>query len=212
MKSIWNWTLAATLAFIFTSCYDSMVNKGGKFNQKVAETYQSQLKSFYDNPETTPLKGEEKDSFKGITFFPVSEKYFVNAKVTTITNGQKVSMPTSAQKIKNYIEFCYLDFKINDQDLRLTAYVPEPNANAPQVMKDQELFVPFKDLTNSVTSYGAGRYIDLHSKDIVDGKIAIDFNRAYNPYCAYSIFYNCPIPPANNHLNIEIPAGVSYED
>jgi len=193
-----------------TSCYDAIVQKN-KFNKKDIEKFQSELVKFYDDEESSPLKGEEKKQFKGITFFPISEKYFVKAKVTLISNGQVVSMPTSAQKIKKYIEYAYLDFEIESTPLRLTAYIMESNDPASQIKKDLDLFIPFKDLTNSQTSYGAGRYIDLNTKDIHNQEIALDFNKAYNPYCAYSIFYNCPIPPANNHLNIEIPAGVSYE-
>lgn len=212
MKVLLNWALIVIMGLTLASCYDSVVNNNAKFDVKTIESYQAELKKFYDDPETTPLKGEEKVNFKGITFFPISEKYFVKAKVTLIPNGQKVAMPTSAQKVKTYVEHSYLDFKIDNQDLRLTAYIPEPNPQSPQVMKEQELFVPFKDLTNSVSSYGAGRYLDVHSGDIINGEVTLDFNRAYNPYCAYSIFYNCPIPPSNNHLNIEIPAGVSYEN
>lgn len=198
--------------FLLSSCYDSIVGKHAAFSKKVIETYQSELKEFYLNPKTTPLKGIEIDSFKGITFFPINEEYYVIAKVTSITNGDTVIMPTSAQNTKRYLEYCYLDFTINNQKLRLTAYLSIKNENELVVHKDVELFVPFKDETNSVSSYGGGRYLDIHTKNIINDEIVLDFNKAYNPYCAYSIFYNCPIPPSANHLKIEIPAGVSYED
>ena len=73
-------------------------------------------------------------------------------------------------------------------------------------MKDH-LFVPFKDWTNGEESYGGGRYIDLKTGDITDGKITIDFNKCYNPWCAYSDGYNCPIPPVENHFELKIEAG-----
>jgi len=73
------------------------------------------------------------------------------------------------------------------------------------------LFLPFTDLTNGTVSYGGGRYIDLKIPEEEDA-IVIDFNTAYNPYCAYSPRYSCPIPPEENHLEIEIPVGVKQYD
>jgi uncharacterized protein (DUF1684 family) len=69
------------------------------------------------------------------------------------------------------------------------------------------LFVPFKDRTNYDATYGGGRYIDLSTKDIVNGRILLDFNKCYNPYCAFADGFNCPIPPDENSLPIEIAAG-----
>lgn len=193
------------------SCYDSVVNNNDSFDKKTIEKYQKDLQDYYTNPESTPLKEGEKEGFKGITFFPIAEKYFLNAKIELIQNGDTVAMPTSAQKIKRYITYARLSFKIDNIELQLLAYIPVPSDKT-SVMKDIDLFVPFKDLTNGLTSYGGGRYIDLNTKGIKEGYISLDFNKAYNPYCAYSIFYNCPIPPNDNHLKIEILAGASYED
>ena len=70
-----------------------------------------------------------------------------------------------------------------------------------------ELFLPFKDKTNANGSYGGGRYIDIKISDIENGKVILDFNKAYNPWCAYSDGYSCPIPPKENHLKIAVTAG-----
>jgi hypothetical protein len=69
------------------------------------------------------------------------------------------------------------------------------------------LFIPFTDNTNNKTTYGGGRYIDLDIKEINAGKIVLDFNKCYNPYCAFADGYSCPIPPRENSLNIDIKAG-----
>ena len=69
------------------------------------------------------------------------------------------------------------------------------------------LFLPFTDATTGVETYESGRYIDLEINDIKDNLVIIDFNKAYNPYCAYTTGYNCPIPPAENDLHIAITAG-----
>jgi len=69
------------------------------------------------------------------------------------------------------------------------------------------LFIPFADVTSGDETYGTGRYIDISTKDIINNTVVIDFNKAYNPYCAYSNGYNCPIPPAENYLAVAIKAG-----
>ncbi len=69
------------------------------------------------------------------------------------------------------------------------------------------LFLPFTDLTSGEESYGGGRYIDLETTDIFNNKVIIDFNKAYNPYCAYASGYNCPIPPRENDLPVAVKAG-----
>lgn len=170
------------------------------------KAYQKNLKEEWTNPETTPLKEDEKAGFKGIKFFPISQKYIVTADFQPIENGRTLPFPTSANKTKYYKEYGILHFTLDNQELELTIYQSDPP------IKDYEysLFVPFKDETSGDTSYGGGRYLDFEISDIVNGKLIIDFNKAYNPYCAYSKYYNCPIPPANNYLPVEIKAGVRY--
>src|SRR5690606_21822283 len=127
---------------------------------------------------------------------------------TKIENGKTIPFPTSAQKIKHYKEFGKINFQLNEKPFELTIYQSDP----PIEGYENSLFLPFTDETNGVTTYGGGRYIDLEIKDINDNKIVVDFNKAYNPYCAYSKYYNCPIPPANNYLETEINVGVSYSE
>ena len=170
--------------------------------------YQQNLKDEWTNPETTPLKEDEKAKFKGITFFPFNEELVFKADFTKIENGKTIPFPTSAKKIKNYKEYGKVNFEFNQKPFELTIYASGP----PIKGYENSLFLPFTDDTNGVTTYGGGRYIDLEIKDIKNNKVTIDFNKAYNPYCAYSKYYNCPIPPANNYLETEINAGVSYSE
>lgn len=183
---------------IFISC--------AGYNLDEINSYQTNLKKEWENPETTPLKEDEKDSFQGIQFFPIDKKYILNADFTPIENGKTIPFPTSAKKIKHYKEYGKLNFKLNGNFHELTIYQSDP----PIEGYENSLFLPFMDETNGDTSYGGGRYLDFEITDIQDNKLVIDFNKAYNPYCAYSKYYNCPIPPANNYLNTEIKAGVSY--
>lgn len=166
------------------------------------------MKDEWTNPETTPLKEDEKEKFKGITFFPIDNSFQIKADFSKIENGKTIPFPTSAQKIKHYKEYGRVNFEINKKPFELTIYQSDP----PIEGYENSLFLPFTDDTNGVATYGGGRYIDLEIKEIKNNKVIIDFNKAYNPYCAYSKYYNCPIPPANNYLETEINAGVSYTE
>lgn len=172
------------------------------------EKYQKELIEFYSNPKTTPLNDAEKSVFKGISFFPISDKFVVKADFIPISDGNIIPFPTSAGKIKHYKEYAMVNFEIDGKQHNLTIYQSSP------ILENyaDHLFLPFTDETNGNTTYGGGRYIDLSISDLFtdDGKVVIDFNQAYNPYCAYSKRYNCPIPPGNNSLDIEINAGVTY--
>src|SRR5690606_11188456 len=178
------------------------------YNLDEINTYQTNLKNEWENPETTPLKADEKDSFQGIHFFPIDKKYIVNADFTPIENGKTIPFPTPAQKIKHYKEYGKVNFKLRGNLHELTICQSDP----PIEGYENSLFLPFMDETNGDTSYGGGRYLDFEITDIQSNKLKIDFNKAYNPYCAYSKYYNCPIPPANNYLDTEIKAGVSYSE
>lgn len=179
-----------------------------KQNFDAISDYQIKLKEEWTNPETTPLKADERTDFKGISFFSIKKKYIINANFAPIENGKTLPFPTSAKKIKYYKEYGIVNFKLNGKQHELTIYQSDP----PIEGYETSLFLPFTDETNGNTTYGGGRYIDLELSDIQGGKVEIDFNKAYNPYCAYSKYYNCPIPPANNYLETEILAGVSYTE
>ncbi len=112
-------------------------------------------------------------------------------------------MKTTTSRTPKYRTFGYLDFVINDTNCRLTAFQNIDYKDHP--VYGGSLFVPFKDLTNMQGSYGAGRYIDINIP--TKNTVILDFNEAYNPYCAYSERWSCPLVPFENHLNVYIPVG-----
>ncbi|MDO3384294.1 DUF1684 domain-containing protein, partial [Gilvimarinus sp. SDUM040013] len=97
-------------------------------------------------------------------------------------------------------------FTLKGKKFKLNIYQNQSLITSPEYKN--HLFLPFNDLTNNTTSYEGGRYIDLEIPPAKSKIIIIDFNKAYNPYCAYNHKYSCPIPPADNFLDIEINAGV----
>ncbi len=112
-------------------------------------------------------------------------------------------MKTSTTRTPTYRIYGYLNFTLNDTNCKLIAYQNISYKNS--IDYGNELFVPFKDLTNTITTYGAGRYLDI--KIPTSNKLVLDFNEAYNPYCAYSHRWSCPLVPIDNHLNLHVLAG-----
>ena len=114
-------------------------------------------------------------------------------------------MPTYSGKTKEHVAYAVLSFMLDGKPQQLTLY---RSLNLMKVPNYRDyLFLPFKDATSGRETYGGGRYIDFRTGDIKDGKVTLDFNRAYNPYCAYQEGYSCPIPPTNNVLSVAIEAG-----
>lgn len=150
----------------------------------------------------SPLK---EDDFKHLHFFEADSTYNIIAKVEVLTNQKTFNMPTYDGTSKEFIRYAKIKFMLDKKELQLTLYKNIALAINPAYKN--LLFLPFTDETNQKTTYGGGRYIDLSLLDIKNGQIVIDFNKAYNPYCAYSDGYRCPIPPEENDLAIEVLAG-----
>lgn len=168
-------------------------------------TYLDSLKSFRNNYVATHevVKGEKK---KGLSFFPIKAANQVQGRFETMKETKWITMETSSGNKKTFRIYGYVHFNWDNTPCRLTIYQPQ-NLMASEEYKDY-LFIPFADDSNEDSSYEVGRYLDLRLGDIVGNKLTIDFNKAYNPYCAYvSGKYNCPIPLKENFLSVRIEAG-----
>lgn len=166
------------------------------------EAHRATYKADFIKEERSPLKQED---LKYLQFFEPDSNYRVSAKVKVLKNEKIFKMPTYDGTSKEFIRYAKVTFKLKDTTLTLTLY-----RNISLLMNPAYknlLFLPFTDLSNNKTSYGGGRYIDLDLKSIKKNKIEVDFNKAYNPYCAYSDGYRCPIPPEENDLNFAVLAG-----
>jgi len=114
-------------------------------------------------------------------------------------------IPTHSGKQKPFREYGTLTFVVHDSTLVLHMYQSIDLLN--DAAHKDDLFVPFTDESNYEATYGGGRYIDLSTRDIKDNRILLDFNKCYNPYCAYANGFSCPIPPKENSLHVEINVG-----
>lgn len=178
------------------------VNAFGQTYKQQYEKYLAAYKQdFIDNPHS-PLK---KNDLKNLHFFNPDSLYQVNAKIELLSDQKPFKIPTSGGQAKVFYRYAKATFNLNGKDLQLTLFKNEIPSSNPKYR--DLLFLPFTDETNSKITYGGGRYIDVNQNDIKEGRLTIDFNKAYNPYCAYSHGYQCPIPPEENDLATEINAG-----
>jgi len=152
--------------------------------------------------ERAPLTEQTVDY---VRYFKAKEKLKVNARFSLAENESSFEMPTYSGITKTFVKYGTLTFSLKGKQRKLAVYKNLGLARMPQYKN--HLFLPFKDKTSNKSTYGGGRYIDLETTDIVDQKVEIDFNKSYNPWCAYGDGYNCPIPPKENHLTLAIKAG-----
>lgn len=149
------------------------------------------------------VKGEDR---RFLSFYPVAKTFRVEARFEPKKNSPWFLMETSGTQKKMYRVYGTLTFAINDTVQHLNVYQSQSLMQTDQYKN--YLFLPFTDATSGVETYPVGRYLDLTMEEIRDGKVILDFNKAYNPYCAYvSGVYNCPIPPKENRLSVAIKAG-----
>jgi len=197
---------------LFLSFYASQVRgqesvfSGTEYSYQIAQTqvYRAEQDLKFKNEEKSPLILDSIPTFNGLAYFDVLPKYIVPATYTEVEDGVIFEMKTTTDRLPEYQDYAILTFKLDDSTYTLHAYQNVAFSQKPDY--DSSLFVPFTDHTNGIESYGGGRYIDIK---IPKGNLLIlDFNRSYNPYCAYNDRYSCPIPPDENKLELRIEAGV----
>ena len=171
--------------------------------------FHRKLNEEYKNPQESPLDAEDFGKFESHDFFPIDLDYRVNAKLTVTEGTPFFAMKTTTTRITPERIYGYVTFTLTGKEFRLPVY------QSRDLMQKEEyvdyLFFPFTDETNGKQTYGGGRYIDLRIPKEGDN-LVIDFNMAYNPYCAYSSRFSCPLVPAENQMDIEVPVGVTYHE
>lgn len=167
------------------------------------ERYWAEIDSAYRDTVHSPLPKEERGHFTHLPRFPADKAYRVSARFEAGA-GEVFGMKTSTEREPKYQPMGVLHFTLEGVEEQLTVY---RNIDLSRLDGYRNyLFVPFTDLTNGESTYGGGRYLDLEGP--LEELVELDFNRAYNPYCAYGGAYSCPIPPEENHLEVAIRAGV----
>lgn len=183
-------TLAFWLICVFTYAQSSQKDSLAKFQQHYKEELYSIIKK-----DTAFIK-----------FYPVNPTLRVTAAIKKLKKEPIFKMGTSGSVSKEAVRYASVEFSLSGKNYILYAYRLSSLMNSSKY-KDN-FFIPFTDSTSGFETYGGGRYLDFVLSDITnDNKLIIDFNKAYNPYCAFASGYNCPIPPKENDLSAFIRAG-----
>jgi uncharacterized protein len=160
--------------------------------------------SEFSDSLTSPLNPSDLDEFKGLQYFEPNAEYRIAAIFTIDTSMPVFSMATTTDRLPNYRVYGSADFTLKDTLCRLVVYQNADYMDDP--VFGNTLFIPFRDATNGIQTYEAGRYFDIPIPNDNDS-IFLDFNTAYNPYCAYDKRWSCPLVPSENWLKLAILAG-----
>ncbi|RKZ07687.1 hypothetical protein DRQ05_02735 [bacterium] len=156
---------------------------------------------FFATHWQSPIPEKDRPKFKKLSYYPSDPAYRFELELHEHEEKKGLKIEDTAGNVRDFLRWGEFRFEIDGKPCTLQAYKDDPN--------EERLFIPFKDLTNGKETYGAGRYIDLEymHDQTSDGKWILDFNRAYNPWCAYSPYFACPFVPPENWLQVEIKAG-----
>ena len=160
--------------------------------------FRAEKDEFFRTSHESPLSHEGGGGFAGLKYFDPAPEFRIEAKLERYPTPEGVMVATSKGSRQLFNRVGYFDLTIEGNTVRVHAYQSAE-------CDDPSLFVPFRDLTSGKESYGSARYLDMRVEH--DDEYAVDFNYAYNPYCAYSEDYVCPLPPQENWLKVAVRAG-----
>jgi uncharacterized protein (DUF1684 family) len=160
------------------------------------EQFREAKDHFFGSDPHSPLLPEQRDGFTGLSYYPENPVLRFELELEMFDTQESAKMQTSTGDVQDYLRWGRFHFEVDGQLAELTLYVaPEGNS----------YFLPFTDATGGHETYGAGRYLEV--EPLPGGGFLVDFNMAYNPYCAYNALWSCPITPPENRLKVRIEAG-----
>ena len=184
------------IAIIYVSIPKNQMN-GPKTNEDSlasVELRKVKDKTFRDSDES-PIK--DKKMFKGLAYYAFNQKWIISFKVQRSEKIEKIKINMTDGSQEDMLKFGIIRAKIDGVDVTLELFQHT----------DGSLFLPFKDKTAPIETYGGGRYVDISLNKLNDKTISVDFNQAYYPYCAYNSTFTCPVPPKANDIPTRISAG-----
>lgn len=166
------------------------------------QDFRREIDNFMKNHPQSPLDHEQRQDFDGLEYYDYNQDLDLEVEVERFPEEKPmVVMETSTGDAQEFKQWGQFTFQVDGEEATMVIY---SDAHG------QEFFMPFKDSTNGSETYGAGRYMDDHRpgfRQLGSNRFGIDFNYAYNPYCTYSPYYSCPLPPRENWLKVPIRAG-----
>ncbi len=198
---LWQWFVCLGVIACLVSCGSGPNRLETLQHKKKVLAVRKDKDRFFKTSQDSPLINEQQWKFKELSYFPVDIAYKVTAHYQRLAKPVEFRIQTSTGHERVYVTIGRFDFTMANKRLTLSAY-QEKGQETPG---RNSLFVPFTDLTTGRETYGAGRYLDLEAPS--GDSAVLDFNLAYNPYCAYNYNFSCPIPPPENRLDLEVKAG-----
>lgn len=183
------------------SCSPTAVETTPEYIASIETFRTEKVKGYTSNPKG-PI---EESDVQHLNYYAPDAHYACDCTIEYTSDAKPFEVETYAGKKKSFLKYAIAHCPIGNKKVDVSLYKMVQYMSFPG-MQDK-LFLPYMDHTNGEETYGGGRYIDLSAADIKDDKLLIDFNKSYNPLCAYSDGFNCPIPPPENHLSVEIRAG-----
>jgi len=156
---------------------------------------------FIDHPQS-PIKPEYREEFEGLAYFEPDPQFRVPARVRVYGNPNPIELDVTAGAPIRYLRSVIFEFELRGERIQMAGYRQESAEN-------RTIFIPFRDKTTGQQTYHRGRYMEMEpDTELINGDVVtLDFNLAYNPFCAYTETFACPLPPEENWLEVVVPAG-----
>jgi uncharacterized protein len=193
--------IVLVVVVVVTTYYSFMGNQNSETYVASIQQLREEKDNDMRNAPDSPFAKDSTHTFTGLNYFPIDAAFRIQASLTPVENPKPVSLPTSDGVEKSYLEYAYAEFEMQGVPCKLL--ILEIMDTGPY---RGTLFLAFADQTSAKETYGAGRYLDI-KKLPGSTSVTLDFNEAYNPYCAYNDNFSCPFPPKENVLNVRIEAG-----
>lgn len=163
------------------------------------EDLRKEKDDFFRDHHQSPLTAQEKRTFTGLHYYPENPSLSLQLPLEKLEVPRPVVLQTSTGDVREFLHTGQVRFQVGEDEAVLQVYLDDYDG----------YFLPFIDATAPDETYGAGRYLEPHdlSGGMGDPILLVDFNLAYNPYCAYNDIWSCPIPPRENRLSVRIEAG-----
>jgi len=202
--AIWRFIILACLfilaGFLLPSCAEKSENAAPDAESLLMQARRERDQAFKSNPGS-PIPVRDRPRFKGLDYYPINPSLRFRVQLNRYPTPKRIRLVTNTGEIREGLRYGYFEFQVEGRDCTLQVYRLEDSDNPGRPY----LFIPFRDATSGNETYGAGRYLDLQEN--TTGMYDLDFNRAYNPFCAYGEGFSCPIPPEENRLAVSIRAG-----
>lgn len=184
--------------FIYTLLQSSHTGQDPAIYTAQIETDRRDKDSSFKAGKDSPLLPDDKANFKGLSYYPVKPELRIIARLERLPEPAYIQIENTTEGSENYLRWGWAHFQFQGKEQKLLILQPTTGDT-------DYLFIPFADETSARETYGAGRYLEVSEPE--GNKIVLDFNQAYNPYCAYNEKYSCPLPPRENLLTVAIEAG-----